>query len=110
MKDDSPFVFASLWEGWQNPETQQWLRTCTIITGQPNELVAEIHTRMPVILPLETHEPCAIHRDRMVVVVRRYRWRVAGYEFCVFVNPPPQESCLSQLLVFGPLGERYFTH
>jgi putative SOS response-associated peptidase YedK len=51
-----PFVFAGLWEGWQNPETQEWLRTCTIITGQPNELVAEIHTRMPVILPPETHD------------------------------------------------------
>jgi putative SOS response-associated peptidase YedK len=48
--------FAGLWEGWQNPETQEWLRTCTIITGQPNELVAEIHTRMPVILPPETHD------------------------------------------------------
>ena len=56
MKDDSPFVFAGLWEGWQNPETQEWLRTCTVITGQPNELVAEIHTRMPVILPPETHD------------------------------------------------------
>jgi putative SOS response-associated peptidase YedK len=56
MKDDSPFVFAGLWEGWRNPETQEWLRTCTIIIGQPNELVAEIHTRMPVILPPETHE------------------------------------------------------
>ena len=56
MKDDSPFVFAGLWDGWHNPETQEWLRTCTIITGQPNELVAEIHTRMPVILPPETHD------------------------------------------------------
>jgi putative SOS response-associated peptidase YedK len=56
MKDGSPFVFAGLWEGWQNPETQEWLRTCTMITGQPNELVSEIHTRMPVILPPETHE------------------------------------------------------
>jgi hypothetical protein len=45
----------------------------------------------------------------MVVVVRRYRLRVAGHEFCVFVIPLPQEGCLSQLLVFGPLGERYFT-
>jgi putative SOS response-associated peptidase YedK len=27
-----------------------------IITGEPNELVARIHTRMPVILPPETHE------------------------------------------------------
>jgi hypothetical protein len=43
------------------------------------------------------------------VVIRRYRWRVAGHEFCAFVIPPPQESCLSQLLVFSPLGKRYFT-
>src|SRR5258706_1998423 len=56
MKDDSPFGFAGLWEGWRNPENQEWLRTCTIITCQPNELVAEIHTRMPVILPPETHD------------------------------------------------------
>jgi putative SOS response-associated peptidase YedK len=56
MKDGSPFVFAGLWAGWQNPHTKEWLRTCVIITGEPNELVARIHTRMPVILPPETHE------------------------------------------------------
>ena len=27
------------------------MRTCSIITGEPNELVRKIHTRMPVILP-----------------------------------------------------------
>ena len=42
MKDDSPFVFAGLWEGWKDPATAEWLRTCTIITGEPNELVAQI--------------------------------------------------------------------
>jgi putative SOS response-associated peptidase YedK len=31
------------------------LRTCTIITGEPNELVAQIHPRMPVILPEQHH-------------------------------------------------------
>jgi putative SOS response-associated peptidase YedK len=46
-----PFVFASLWEGWKPPQGEDWIRTCTIITGEPNELVREIHTRMPVILP-----------------------------------------------------------
>ena len=34
MKDDSPFVFAGLWEGWKEPATQEWLHTCTIITGE----------------------------------------------------------------------------
>jgi putative SOS response-associated peptidase YedK len=56
MRDDAPFVFAGLWEGWKDPATQVWLRTCTIITGEPNELVAQIHSRMPVILAEEHHE------------------------------------------------------
>ena len=56
MKDDSPFVFAGLWEGWKEPATEEWLHTCTIITGEPNELVAQIHTRMPVILAEAHHE------------------------------------------------------
>jgi putative SOS response-associated peptidase YedK len=29
--------------------------TCTIITGEPNELLAQVLTRMPVILPEEHH-------------------------------------------------------
>jgi putative SOS response-associated peptidase YedK len=56
MKDDAPFVFAGLWEGWKDPVTHEWLRTCTIITGEPNGFVREIHTRMPVILSEEHHE------------------------------------------------------
>ena len=34
MKDDSPFVFAGLWEGWKDPSNGEWLHTCTIITGE----------------------------------------------------------------------------
>jgi putative SOS response-associated peptidase YedK len=49
MKDGRPFAFAGLWEGWKRSETEDWIRTCTIITGEPNELLREIHTRMPVI-------------------------------------------------------------
>jgi putative SOS response-associated peptidase YedK len=30
---------------------KEWLRTCVIITGESNELVSQIHNRMPVILP-----------------------------------------------------------
>jgi putative SOS response-associated peptidase YedK len=57
MEDDSPFVFAGLWEGWKNPANDEWLHTCTIITGPPNDFVHTIHTRMPVILPEENHNP-----------------------------------------------------
>jgi putative SOS response-associated peptidase YedK len=56
MKDGLPFAFAGLWEGWKPPENGEWIRTCTIITGEPNDLVREIHTRMPVILPEEYYD------------------------------------------------------
>ena len=39
MKDGRPFTFAGLWENWKDPESGEWLRTCTIITSEPNELV-----------------------------------------------------------------------
>src|SRR5438128_3601846 len=38
MKDGRPFTFAGLWENWKDPESGEWLRTCTIITGEPNEV------------------------------------------------------------------------
>ena len=39
MKDGHPFTFAGLWENWKDPESGEWLGTCTIITGEANELV-----------------------------------------------------------------------
>ena len=55
MKDDRSFAFASLWEGCKDRATDQWLHTCTVMTIGPNELVAQAHTRMAVILAEEDH-------------------------------------------------------
>ena len=52
-KHEPLFAFAGLWERWRDPETDEWLRTCTIITGDPNKIVRPIHDRMPVVLPRE---------------------------------------------------------
>jgi putative SOS response-associated peptidase YedK len=43
------FAFAGLYDVWKDAEGQE-LRTYTIITTTPNELVQPIHNRMPVIL------------------------------------------------------------
>ena len=51
LKDWEPFAFAGLWESWTNKETNEEVRSCTVITCHPNDLVAPIHNRMPVILP-----------------------------------------------------------
>jgi putative SOS response-associated peptidase YedK len=55
MKDHEPFAFAGLWESWKSPSGET-IRTCTIITTQPNEVVAPIHDRMPAILLPEAYE------------------------------------------------------
>jgi putative SOS response-associated peptidase YedK len=49
LKNGKPFAFAGLWESWHETPKKE-LHSCTIITCEPNELVAQIHNRMPVIL------------------------------------------------------------
>jgi putative SOS response-associated peptidase YedK len=55
LKSGEPFALAGLWDSWRSPDGQQ-IRTCTIITTEPNELLATIHNRMPAILKSEARE------------------------------------------------------
>ncbi len=50
--DGRPLALAGLWEVWKDREAQdaEWLRSCTILTTDANELVAPLHDRMPAIL------------------------------------------------------------
>lgn len=50
LRSGEPFAFAGLWETWRDPDGDL-IRSCTIITTTPNDLVSSIHDRMPVILP-----------------------------------------------------------
>ena len=45
------FAVAGLWTSRMDEETGEIIESCTIITTTPNELVAPVHDRMPVILP-----------------------------------------------------------
>jgi putative SOS response-associated peptidase YedK len=55
MANGQPFAFAGLWDAWKEPkrspqDIDHRLQSFTIITTEPNELTAQVHTRMPVIL------------------------------------------------------------
>jgi putative SOS response-associated peptidase YedK len=49
MQNEQPFVFAGLWDRWKDP-AGDLVQSCTIITTEPNELMASMHNRMPAIL------------------------------------------------------------
>src|SRR5438552_13425567 len=45
VNDEMPFAFAGIWDTWRN--RGDVITSCAIITTAPNELVAELHDRMP---------------------------------------------------------------
>ncbi|MDB4285701.1 SOS response-associated peptidase [bacterium] len=49
LKSKKVFTFAGLSDTWMSPEGKK-VHTFTIITTEPNELMVDIHDRMPVIL------------------------------------------------------------
>jgi putative SOS response-associated peptidase YedK len=55
MGNGGAMAMAGLWEGRKDPANPdaEWLRTFTIITTEPNDLIAPVHDRMPVILGFE---------------------------------------------------------
>ncbi|WP_442599722.1 SOS response-associated peptidase [Neobacillus sp. D3-1R] len=55
LKSDELFGMAGLWEKWISPEGQS-IFSCTVITTTPNELVKDIHDRMPVIIQRENEK------------------------------------------------------
>ena len=55
LQDDSLFAFAGLWDRWRGSDGTT-LETCTILTTTPNQLLADVHDRMPVILPAASYD------------------------------------------------------
>ena len=54
MKDGSLFAFAGLWSAW-TPPGGTTVESCAIITTTANDLLKDLHDRMPVILPREAY-------------------------------------------------------
>jgi putative SOS response-associated peptidase YedK len=51
--DGRPLALAGLWSGWRDPAADRVVRTFTIITTRPNDQLAGLHDRMPVVVPDE---------------------------------------------------------
>jgi putative SOS response-associated peptidase YedK len=100
LKNKKPFTFAGLWDRWEKEGDE--LCTFTIITTDANEMMAEIHDRMPVILGGEGRykwldpdlKDSAVLKDLLVPYPPE---EMEAYEISTFVNKPKNNSpeCIS---------------
>jgi putative SOS response-associated peptidase YedK len=66
--DDGSVMFAGIWDTWRN--RSEVITSCAIITTAANELVGELHSRMPAILRLEVQDAWLDRRTNRVELLR----------------------------------------
>jgi putative SOS response-associated peptidase YedK len=94
LKQDRPFAFAGLSERWsRNGET---IESCTLITTDPNELMAAIHDRMPVILLRDDYDlwldPEFEDKQKLLSLLRPYPANeMKAYPISTLVNSPKND-------------------
>ena len=90
LKSKQPFLFAGLWDAWESPDGET-LTTCSIITTTANEVVNEIHYRMPVILQprhiMLWLSPAEVPPDKLSACLQPYPSnKIEAYEVSTLVN------------------------
>lgn len=90
------FAFAGLWEAWVPPDGGEALRTYAIVTVDPNELMAKIHDRMPVILPERAWktwlDPAAAPEDLQALLAALPAAAMRAYPVSALVNSPANDG------------------
>ena len=75
LKSGASFGFAGLYENWVSPAGEN-IRTCTIITTEPNEIMLPIHDRMPAIIRKEDEarwlDPGCQYHERLLELLQPY--------------------------------------
>ena len=103
LKSGDPFAFAGLWETWR-PRGGEAIRSCTIITTEPNSFMEPIHNRMPVILSRDA-ESAWLDRgiedaDLLAGLLAPYpSEEMAAYQVSTLVNSPRNDlpACIAPL-------------
>ena len=105
---DEPFAMAGLWERWQPPQKQTGLgefggdgpdrtaepvETFTVVTTEPNDVVADLHHRMAVIVDAEA-ESTWLHGDTEAAraVLAPYDGALRTHRVSTAVNDPSNDS------------------
>jgi len=98
MEDGGPFAIAGLWERWASADGSE-IESCTLLTTEPNELLQDVHNRMPVILAPQDFDlwldPGAQHPGEVQHLLRPYpAGEMSYYPVSAHVNNPRNEDPL----------------
>jgi putative SOS response-associated peptidase YedK len=94
LKEQPLFSMAGIWDQWLSPEGET-IHSFSIITTSPNELMAEIHARMPVILPKEMEKLWLESQDQyqLLEMLKPYPAKLMdAYRISDLVNSPRNNS------------------
>lgn len=96
LKSDDLFAMAGLWENWKSPDGKS-IYSCSVITTSPNELVQDIHDRMPVILKPEDEkywlDPSITDTTKLNPLLKPLDHALMeAYEVSPLVNSPKNNS------------------
>ena len=101
--DGGPFAFAGLWEEWADPDGSV-IETCTILTTSANELMADLHDRMPVILDRSAYElwlDATVHDARVLAPLLQPfpSEKLAAHAVSTWVNSPrnDDQACIKPM-------------
>lgn len=95
LESKEPFAFAGLWENWQSSDGSE-IKSCTIITTEPNDMMAKLHNRMPVILTADSYDTWLseeeITRQELDPLLISYAANEMGhYPISTLVNSPAND-------------------
>jgi len=103
FSDNRTFAFAGLWERWTATNGAS-LESCTIITTTANEMISDLHHRMPVILPPENYGewllPESLTATRLgQLLVPHAAAAMEAYQVSAHVNRPANDDpeCIARV-------------
>ncbi|MGO4890473.1 SOS response-associated peptidase [Anaerobacillus sp. MEB173] len=104
--NDNIFTFAGLWDRWKSDNDEE-IVSCTIITTEPNELMSDIHDRMPVIVRDQDRDtwlnPSIADKHILKSLIKPYpEEEMHAYEVSTLVNSPRNNGadCIRSLVDF----------
>lgn len=93
LENEQLFAFAGLWERWEGED--ETVHSFTIITTEANDLIQDIHNRMPVILPPDTEKEWINNRadaDHLRSLLQPYKSEeMRAYPVSTLVNNPQND-------------------